>query len=726
MKFIEKLFLKDLRLTGQIALYFFMGVALLVFLIHAFIDLSFGYPLDYGEGPLLNHALRITQGEPLYPTDLTSSPYLISNYPPVYVLLNALFVAIFGPSLLIGRLIAVLSTLGCAVLIGLIIRDCGENQPRLAILSGASIFLIMPYVLQWSTLFRIDMLALFFSLAGLYLVIKKPLKNSSIILAALFFILAAYTRQSFGLAGPLAALIWTWTKDKKQAIRLFLFYALGGIAIFGLLYWLTEGGFFFHIITANVNPFDWQRVIHFAREILRLMSWLIMIFLAFLTIGWRFFKSYIFLTPYILAAILAALTIGKIGSNVNYLVEVCAGLAILSGIVYGRLTHTIPIDPEKEPNLKFPKEELPEAEAVDTSTRRHLWINVLIFFVLSLILVIQIAELTQASLLGPITNSRNRIKRGNDHIFLEENIKNAADDGPILVDEFMGILPNNRIPLYLQPFEMTQLANAGLWDQIPLLQSIESQEFPLILIHHFQFFSVYQERWTAEMLDTIFNNYVAKDIKADSLFFEPKDFENGSYPDELACPQSPWQLPTRADMGMYWLNGQVLMMGGGRDDIIPVFAVADGLLYQFPEWNTAVAIQHDDPLNPGRKLWTFYGDLAPAFNQNEPYIEDKFIQAEGIPIKSGEFIGYQGRWLGPSQQTWVHLRFTILPADQEGNFPEVLLPIVDFNADLPSINEQQRLGLDAPISLNAYTGLPESNLFGVPDFLPFICETTGE
>ncbi len=90
---------------------------------------------------------------------------------------------------------------------------------------------------------------------------------------------------------------------------------------------------------------------------------------------------------------------------------------------------------------------------------------------------------------------------------------------------------------------------------------------------------------------------------------------------------------------------------------------------------------------------------------------------------AGDLIGYQGRWLGPDQQTWVHLRFTLLPGNPEGSFPQELLDIHDPFADLPSFSEQQKLGLEAPISLTTYTGLPESDLFGTLDFMPFICET---
>lgn len=170
----------------------------------------------------------------------------------------------------------------------------------------------------------------------------------------------------------------------------------------------------------------------------------------------------------------------------------------------------------------------------------------------------------------------------------------------------------------------------------------------------------------------------------------------------------------------------MLMMGAGRSGDIPVYAIADGMLYQFPGWETAAAIQHEDPFNPDNTIWSFYGDLAPAYDTDNAYIRNEFIQATGIAVKAGDLIGYQGQWLGPSQQTWVHLRFTLLPSEEDGAFPNVLLPIHEFQADLPSIRELQRLGLDAPVSLTAYTGLPESKIFGRLTFLPYTCQISSK
>ena len=726
MKFAEKLFLKDLRLLARIVLTIFLSLGVLIFLIHGLIVLGFKYPLDYGEGPLLNQALRIVEGQPLYPHDIDTPPYIISNYPPVYVLINAILVALFGPHLLTGRLIAFLSTIGSALMIASIIRLFSKPKDNLPMLVGTSIFLATPYVLQWSPLYRIDMLALFFSLFGLYVSVRDPDRNRNIYISAVLFILAAYTRQSFGLAAPLAAMVYVFTHNKRQALKFFLAYSIGGLAIFGLLYWLTDGAFFFHIITANVNPFNWETVWNFARDIARKMPFTLMLAGAYLAVGWRLTKTYAFLCPYLLAAALAALTIGKAGSNVNYLVEISAAFGLMLGLIFARLTETLNIEPDQKPDFDFPPDEIPQPEDVPSQVRVKLWANLAIFLCLGAIILLQVTGLSQDSLFGPVSNHRDRIKHpGNDYPFLAENIRQSSEEGPVLADEFMAMLPANRILLFIQPFEMTQLAAAGLWDQSAFLKAIGNGEFPLILIHHFQFYNVYLERWTPEMQQAIFKNYVAVDMRVHTLLFEPKDTDNFVYPNNLECPDRPFKLPTQANMGMFWKDAQLFMLGSGSREI-PVYAVADGLLFQFPEWNTSVAIKHEDPLNPNTIIWSFYGDLAPAFDDSKPNIEKQFIQAEGIPVKAGDLIGYQGRWLSPFQQTWVHLRFALLPSDSAGAFPEAFLPIEDFNADLPGIEEQKRLGLDEPVSLTRYTGLPESNFFGILDFLPFICETEGE
>ncbi len=56
------------------------GLAVLLFLRHGWDALAFPYPLNYGEGPLLDQSVRLAQFQNIYRTDLSASPYVISNF----------------------------------------------------------------------------------------------------------------------------------------------------------------------------------------------------------------------------------------------------------------------------------------------------------------------------------------------------------------------------------------------------------------------------------------------------------------------------------------------------------------------------------------------------------------------------------------------------------------------------------------------------------------------
>jgi hypothetical protein len=97
----------------------------------------------------------------------------------------------------------------------------------------------------------------------------------------------------------------------------------------------------------------------------------------------------------------------------------------------------------------------------------------------------------------------------------------AEAQGPVLADEYMGMLTLQGRYLAIQPFEVTQLAAAGLWDQALLIQSIRDKEFPLILIHYFPEYAVYKERWTPEMLAAIGRFYVGGEFLGNTRVYRP-------------------------------------------------------------------------------------------------------------------------------------------------------------------------------------------------------------
>jgi hypothetical protein len=90
---------------------------------------AFPYPADYGEGPLLAQTLRLGHLESIYRSDLTSPPYTVSNYPPLYPLVLSPLARLWGPAFWYGRLLSWLSVGAAAMLIGLILTRA-HPRPR--------------------------------------------------------------------------------------------------------------------------------------------------------------------------------------------------------------------------------------------------------------------------------------------------------------------------------------------------------------------------------------------------------------------------------------------------------------------------------------------------------------------------------------------------------------------------------------------------------------------
>ena len=83
----------------------------------------------------------------------------------------------------------------------------------------------------------------------------------------------------------------------------------------------------------------------------------------------------------------------------------------------------------------------------------------------------------------------------------------------------MGLLPLARRPIYLQPFELTQLARAGLWDESPIVRGIQEGQFAAILIENSPAVAT---RWTAQMLDGIHAHYQQVGEVGRTFIFRPR------------------------------------------------------------------------------------------------------------------------------------------------------------------------------------------------------------
>ncbi len=605
------------------------------------LSITFPYPLDYGEAPLVDQSLRLLAGEPLYRPTLDTAPYTISNYPPLYVVAVAPFVAAFGPNFWGGRLLSTVSALAAGLFLALIIWRL--RRDALAAVIAAGLFWAFPFVVHWSGLLRIDLLALALSLAGLYALVRAPEGWGGLLAGALLLAAAAYTRQSYALAAPFAGFVWLWSeRGFRRALTLAAVVGGLGGAVFLALNAATRGGFFFNIVTANVNEFGMERLrwnleqFWNAARLLTLLGGAMLVALPAARV-----KGWAVAAPYLLGGALTALTIGKIGSNVNYLLELCAALSLAAGLAVAWIRSARP-----------------------QSAAR--WLALPLLLALSW-QTLHMAALSESDYI-PRTASRWDV--------LEElralDAAVARIEGPVLADEYMGILTLQGRPLTIQPFEVTQLAWAGLWDQSDLVAQIRDGKFSAVMIHYFPTFDVYRERWTAEMLEAIDAAYRPVADYADTRLYRPRNAPAVPLPE--ACDGAPWRLPTRADLGLRWDGTALAFFGRGNAGQVPVFAVADGWLTRGTEWNTTVAVLHSDPLQPGAQVWSFYDNMASADGKTSYVAADFPPGSAGVPVKRGQLLGYQGVWNGGPGSTpaWQHLRFAVIRAEPGGRFPGIL------------------------------------------------------
>ncbi|MBA3951810.1 MAG: glycosyltransferase family 39 protein, partial [Rubrobacter sp.] len=416
--------------------------ALMLFLRHGWDALAFPFPLNYGEGPLLDQAVRLANFEGIYSSDLARAPYTISNYPPFYLLVQAPFVWLFGPELWYGRLISLASVAATALFVALTLFTL--TRDRIAAMAAGLTFPAIPYVLRWSSLGRVDLLGLALSWAGLFAVVRWPGRRRAIVAAALLFVAAVLTRQTYVLAAPLTAFVWLLVQgQRRRALELAGLSCGLGLVSFAALNVATDGGFFLNTVTANINDFRWERVSFNALGAGLACPLLLLGGLAF---AWRAprDRAWWLVVPYLALSVPSALLVGKVGSDVNYLLELSAALCLATGALIAW------------------QRERPRLRALLIS-----------------LLALQVLALAQSSLVPSglqdyVVDQEKEVRQLSRIV--------AGAEGPVLTDEHMGLLPLNGKRIQFQPFEMTQLSRDGSWKQDRAVETIQSEEYAVVMM----------------------------------------------------------------------------------------------------------------------------------------------------------------------------------------------------------------------------------------------------
>ena len=264
--------------------------------------LTYPYPLDYGEGPLLAQTSLLLRGVPVWRlyADPAAPPYVVVNYPPVYHLLAALMALPLGSALLAGRLVSLVATLATVgALWALAYPTAGaaraeDREPRTenrepraggrgarggergasrpgafgladvwAVVAGGLVvlaFLGLPIVREWAAVMRVDLLGVCLGLWGL-VVVQRHAGERRVLWAALPLVLSVFVKPSL-IAAPAAGLVWLLFRDWRRAVMLGGVIGAAGGLMFALLQAASGGWFAVHIFAANIN--QWQPQLAYA------------------------------------------------------------------------------------------------------------------------------------------------------------------------------------------------------------------------------------------------------------------------------------------------------------------------------------------------------------------------------------------------------------------------------------------------------------------------------
>ncbi|MBO9316147.1 MAG: hypothetical protein J7456_10245, partial [Chloroflexus sp.] len=133
-------------LVGLIAIYLWYASD------HVRLLLGFPFPLDYGEGPLLAQIQQLLAKRALWQiyADPAQAPFLVVNYPPLYLVFTSSLAGIIGEPLLAGRIIALFGALASTAALAALIGRRGAWMSLL--------WLTIPVVREWMPLMRVDLL----------------------------------------------------------------------------------------------------------------------------------------------------------------------------------------------------------------------------------------------------------------------------------------------------------------------------------------------------------------------------------------------------------------------------------------------------------------------------------------------------------------------------------------------------------------------------------------
>lgn len=311
---------------------------LAVYLVYAANLIAFPFDYDQGEGFELVDTVMFSRGEWPY-QDTEAFPFYSSNYPPLYHVIAAPFVWLFGPAYWYGRLLSLLSTFVTAGAIGYAVYRESHHRwiailAGLAYLASNTIYHVGPLFRQHISMVMFETLAVVL-LAGINEVQDKGRRRRLLILGAGLIIAAGYTKQ-LAVVTALAAGVFMFIRQPRRAILWGLASAAAGIAIFAWMTWATDGEWWRQAILANVNEIKILQSLALFQQWFGLHGFLIVPAALVVFYELYFSRISIYSLWVVLAVGINGAASGTWGGGDSYFATAIAATCILSGIFAGR------------------------------------------------------------------------------------------------------------------------------------------------------------------------------------------------------------------------------------------------------------------------------------------------------------------------------------------------------------------------------------------------------
>lgn len=438
-----------------------LAFQLLYFGLYSWTMIKFPGQLDYGEGPILQLALRVARGQSLYPPLNQGYPYAIASYLPFYYLLCAGAARLTGPSFAGGRLLSALAALAIATAVGLLVHR--RTGSRWAGTVAAASILAIPVFLVWATLMRIDMVGLACSVAGLCL-FDRGRRLAGIVLMAL----GVFTRWT-NLA-PIAAALGGLLLQRRW--RAAVGWGAAQLAVIASLilaaHLVTRGGMFeqlrWHTLTSLGKSWSWFQVYDLLYKGWK--HWPVYYVLSVAGTLWCLARPQHWpLALWSLGAWAIYLTSGRVGSTYNYFLEpfaagmACTGILLAEGLSATRTggEHSEGTRPRGQP-------------IAPPAALRALALAVMGSLALQMVHT-SVHRNETLQVIRPYADAQSSLE-------VVEALRRAP--GMVMCED-VGLIELAGREVPFDPFEFTMLSRAGAIDPRPVLEDIRQGRFSLFV-----------------------------------------------------------------------------------------------------------------------------------------------------------------------------------------------------------------------------------------------------